>query len=190
MCLLWSLGDALEAEAFREAHCEETMLCGSAERANGKGAEALGATKVPFGFLMAPTERSASCCAYSGVLAATTDAYGTNLHRIIKTIGRLGKAAVVNHGCHLWRHLPAAAHTPGALLPPHMHTGEVYKMQDGEEKLPFYSHFMLCHLLQDSEVLLPSPFLLASPQDSNEPDTVATLLPRSVVDDSNSTQPL
>ncbi len=56
------------------------MLWGSADEANGNGAEALGATKVPFGFLMAPTERSASCCVYSGVLAATTDAYGTNLH--------------------------------------------------------------------------------------------------------------
>ena len=72
------------------------MLCGSAEEANGKGTEALGAMKVPFGFLMAPTERSASCCAYSGVLAATTDAYGTNLHRSINTVRRPGKTAVQN----------------------------------------------------------------------------------------------
>ena len=38
----------LEAEAFRSAHCEDTMLCGSADRAKGKGADALGATNVPF----------------------------------------------------------------------------------------------------------------------------------------------
>ena len=56
------------------------MLCGSAGKAKGKGAEALGMTNVPLGFLMAPTDRSASCCEYSGVSAATTDAYGTKLH--------------------------------------------------------------------------------------------------------------
>ncbi len=70
----WVAESVLEAEAFRLAHCEETMLWGSAEEANLNGAEALGATKVPFGFLMAATERSASCYLYSGVFAATTDA--------------------------------------------------------------------------------------------------------------------
>ena len=30
--------------------------------------------------LMAPTDRSCSCCEYSGALAATTEAYGTKLH--------------------------------------------------------------------------------------------------------------
>lgn len=74
------LRDSLDVEAFRVAHCDDTMLSGSADVAKGKGADALGLTKVPFWFLIAPTESSASCCAYSGALAATTDAYGTNLH--------------------------------------------------------------------------------------------------------------
>ena len=73
------LRDSLDTEAFRLAHCDDTMLSGSADVVKGKGADALGVTKVPFWFLIAPTERSATCCEYSGALAATTDAYGTNL---------------------------------------------------------------------------------------------------------------
>ena len=80
--LHYGLRDSLDAEAFRSAHCDDTMLCGNADVANGKGADALGVTKALAWFLMAPTERSATCCEYSGMLAATKDAYGTNLHSI------------------------------------------------------------------------------------------------------------
>ncbi len=70
-----------DEEALREAHAADTMLIGSAEGAKGKGTVPLGPMKLPLRFWIAPTEKSESCCEYCGALAATTEAYGTNLQR-------------------------------------------------------------------------------------------------------------